>query len=226
MTKYIILAYPNNHFIKKALICAEYGGIADQISENKNFKMGVDNKTEEFLKIAPTGKVPALKVDGTDSGLFESNAIASFIARVGNDAPGLLGVDALEQSKVDAWLDFANYYVEKDSFALCAFAFGYGKYDATKAEAARQIQRSAWGQMEGHLKRHNLKFLVKDRVTLADIVIATLLAPLVNISLDQEFRSEFPVVEEYLKRLFEQEQIKKHLGQLCNFKDKFIPPSE
>jgi glutathione S-transferase len=52
--------------------------------------MGVANATEEFKKNSPLGKVPLLKIEGTEHGVFESNAI------VGEDAEGLLGKDALQ----------------------------------------------------------------------------------------------------------------------------------
>ena len=38
MTKYTVLAYPNNVWISKAMVAAEYGGIADQISYPQDFK--------------------------------------------------------------------------------------------------------------------------------------------------------------------------------------------
>jgi glutathione S-transferase len=111
MAKYTVLSYPGNFYIKKALIAAEYGGISDEIEYPTDFKMGTDNKTEEFLKFSPVGKVPALKIKGTDHGVFESNAIARYIARVGKDVQGLLGKDAYEQSQIDAWIDYTSYYI-------------------------------------------------------------------------------------------------------------------
>ena len=39
----------------KALIAAEYSGVQVELAEN--FEMGVSNKTPEFLKMNPIGKV-------------------------------------------------------------------------------------------------------------------------------------------------------------------------
>lgn len=39
----------------KSLIAAEYSGV--KVELNPNFEMGVTNKTPEFLKIHPIGKV-------------------------------------------------------------------------------------------------------------------------------------------------------------------------
>lgn len=60
-----------------------------------------DNKTEEFLKINPNGKIPAL-VDG-DVNLFESNAILCYLAAKRGDTK-LLPVDAKGRAQVDQWL--------------------------------------------------------------------------------------------------------------------------
>lgn len=45
---------PNKNAFK-ALIAAEYAGV--QLKLTENFQMGVSNKTPEFLKMNPIGKV-------------------------------------------------------------------------------------------------------------------------------------------------------------------------
>ncbi|KAE8671123.1 Elongation factor 1-gamma 3 [Hibiscus syriacus] len=56
----------------KALIAAEYSGVEVRLVEN--FEMGISNKTPEFLKMNPLGKVPVLETP--EGPVFESNAIA------------------------------------------------------------------------------------------------------------------------------------------------------
>jgi len=46
---------PGNKNAFKALIAAEYSGVKVELT--KNFEMGVTNKTPEFLKMNPLGKV-------------------------------------------------------------------------------------------------------------------------------------------------------------------------
>jgi len=82
----------------KALIAAEYSGVKVEVT--KNFEMGVSNKTPEFLKMNPLGKVHhapiiifellcivvhELKItlqvpvlETPDGPVFESNAIARY----------------------------------------------------------------------------------------------------------------------------------------------------
>ncbi|KAL5553975.1 hypothetical protein UlMin_041376 [Ulmus minor] len=58
----------------KALIVAEYTGVKIEVSEN--FEIGVSNKTPEFIKMNPLGKIPILETP--DGAIFKSNAIARY----------------------------------------------------------------------------------------------------------------------------------------------------
>ena len=91
--------YPGNKNANKALIVAEYAGIQIDVPR---FEMGKSNKTPEFLKLNPFGKVPTLETP--EGGVFESNAIARFVARQSPSAAAqLLGQSPIEQAQVDAW---------------------------------------------------------------------------------------------------------------------------
>jgi glutathione S-transferase len=224
MPKYTILSYPNQISIKKALIIAEYGGVSDQISYPQDFKMMQTNLTEEYKKLAPTGYVPALKIEGQEGGLFESNAIARYLARVGNDTEGLLGADAYTQSLIDAWIEFSVHYIQNTVFTLCAWHIGYGAYSEQGFNSAVDKQKSAWTNLEAHLNRNGTIYMINDRVTLSDIVFAVSCVPLVQVALDANFRKEFPKTEIYLRTLYDQDHIKKHVGEI-KFLEKFVPPS-
>src|SRR3989338_5069356 len=119
---YTIYSYPNNSNANKALIAAAYGGIYEQVDYPNNFKFGVANKTDEFIKISPLGKVPALKCP--EGSIFESNAIARYIARKGNNSEGLLGKDAFQQSIIDSWIDFAAFYLG-DIYPMVAYKLNH-----------------------------------------------------------------------------------------------------
>lgn len=56
------------------LIAAQYSGA--KVEQEKNFQLGVTNKTPEFLAKFPFGKVPAM--DTPDGPIFESNAMAYY----------------------------------------------------------------------------------------------------------------------------------------------------
>merc|ERR1712173_287331 len=68
-----LFTYPDNFRAQKAEIAAKYSGA--KLTVSKDFKFGETNKSAEFLKKFPLGKVPAF--EGSDGTLLtESNAIA------------------------------------------------------------------------------------------------------------------------------------------------------
>merc|ERR1712240_406610 len=72
-----LYTYPENFRAQKGLIAAKYSGA--QVTLAKDFVFGETNKSPEFLKKFPLGKVPAF--EGTDGLLLtESNAIAYYLA--------------------------------------------------------------------------------------------------------------------------------------------------
>ena len=66
-----------------------------------------ENKLPEFQKINPTGKIPAIDVDGFK--LFESNAIIRYLASVNNS--DLYPQDAKKRAIIDAWMDYTSIHV-------------------------------------------------------------------------------------------------------------------
>ena len=66
---------------------------------------GTIYKTDEFLSAHPFGTVPAAFLEGGAVGVFESNSILRAVARAGDRALGLYGVNDAEASRVDSFLD-------------------------------------------------------------------------------------------------------------------------
>merc|ERR1712213_11746 len=72
-----LFTHPDNFRAQKAEIAAKYSGA--KLTVSKDFKFGETNKSAEFLKKFPLGKVPAF--EGSDGTLLtESNAIAYYVA--------------------------------------------------------------------------------------------------------------------------------------------------
>jgi glutathione S-transferase len=66
-----------------------------------------ENQTKEFLKISPTGKIPAIEVDGV--AIFESNAINKYLAS--KYRSGIYPSDLEQRVKVDAWMDYGAIHI-------------------------------------------------------------------------------------------------------------------
>lgn len=66
-----------------------------------------ENQSQEYFNISPTGKIPAVEVDGFK--LFESNAILRYLAR--KQGATLYPADLQKAAVVDAWMDFVAIHV-------------------------------------------------------------------------------------------------------------------
>ena len=66
-----------------------------------------ENQSAEFLNICPTGKIPAIEIDGLK--LFESNSINRYLAAA-NNSP-IYPQDAKKRAVVDAWMDYVAIHV-------------------------------------------------------------------------------------------------------------------
>lgn len=66
-----------------------------------------DHRKEEFLKINPVGKIPAIDDDGFT--LFESSAICRYLAQ--KNASELYSKDIKEQAVIDSWNDFSSVHI-------------------------------------------------------------------------------------------------------------------
>ena len=66
-----------------------------------------ENRTPEFMNICPTGKIPAIDLDGFK--LFESNSINRYLAAIHNSP--IYPQDAKKRAIVDAWMDYVAIHV-------------------------------------------------------------------------------------------------------------------
>src|SRR3989338_3751595 len=66
-----------------------------------------ENQAAEYLESFPTGKIPAIEVDGFK--LAESNAIIRYLAAI-NNSP-IYPADAKKRALVDVWLDYCSIHV-------------------------------------------------------------------------------------------------------------------
>ncbi len=68
-----------------------------------------ENRTDDFLKMNPTGKVPV--IEHNENFLFESNAICRYLADI-SDTP-LLPRDNFKKAQVDQWMEFFTNHLGK-----------------------------------------------------------------------------------------------------------------
>lgn len=199
----------------KTLIAAEYSDVKVELV--KEFEMGVSNKTPEFLKMNPIGKVPVLETpDGT---IFESNAIARYVTRLKADNP-LYGSSLIEYAHIEQWIDFASLEIDANILRWFVPRIGFAVYLPPAEEAAISALKRALEALNKHLASNT--YLVGHTVTLADIVMTCNLVLGFNRVMTKSFTSEFPHVERYFWTLVNQPNSKKVLGEVKQTES--VPP--
>lgn len=203
----ILHAGATNKNAFKALIAAEYSGVDVKLAEN--FEMGVSNKTPEFLKMNPLGKVPVLETP--EGAVFESNAIARYVARLKADNP-LYGSSLIDYAHIEQWMDMAATEIDAGIAKWLYPRLGYGVYLPPAEEAAITGLKRSLGALNTHLASNT--YLVGHSVTLADIVMACNLSIGFKNVMTKTFTSEFPHVERYFWTLVNQPNFKKVIGEV------------
>jgi len=155
-----------------------------------------EQKSPEFLKLNPIGRVPAIDDNGFKA--FESAAIIKYLADK-NNSP-LYPKDLQKRTIVDQWIDFANIHV---AAALARVTFNrvmYKMLNVEKDERSLNDGIKFLGQflpiLEKQLKEN--KYLAGDTMTLADI---NLLADLDPIELSSVDLSAYPSLVSWRKNL-------------------------
>ncbi|KVI03051.1 elongation factor 1-gamma 2-like [Cynara cardunculus var. scolymus] len=205
----------NNKNAFKTLITAEYAGV--EVKWADNFEMGVSNKAPEFLKMNPIGKVPVLETP--DGPVFESNAIARYVARLKTDT-SLFGSSPIEYGQVEQWIDFSSFEIDSKLMGWLYPRFGYANYVAPVEEAFIDGLKRALGALNTYLASHT--FLVGHGVTLADIIMTCNLYLGFKIMMTKSFTSEFPHVERYFWTMINQPNVSKIIGEVEQ--TKAVPP--
>ncbi|XP_063977470.1 elongation factor 1-gamma [Diachasmimorpha longicaudata] len=197
-----LYTYPENFRAYKALIAAQYSGAQLKVAEN--FIFGETNKTDAFLKKFPMGKVPAF--ESTDGQcLTESNAIAYHVSN-----EELRGKTELERAQIIQWMSFADSEIHP---ASCAWVFpllGIMPYNKQTREHAKEDIAKVLGTLNVHLLSKT--YLVGERITLADISVATTLLHLYQYVLDPKFRQPYQNTNRWFQTIVNQPETIKVIG--------------
>ncbi len=128
------------------------------------YEVDLRNKSEEFLRLSPYGKVPVLVVNGTS--LYESNVVNEYLDEV-YAAPRLMPENPQQRALARSWMAFADDY-----FFPALFMARMGRQRGFSEERIREAHE----KLEEALRRleHQLegrRYLVGE-YTLADIAHA------------------------------------------------------
>jgi len=167
----------------RILISAKYANVNVDV---EHVNVGVDNKSKEFLAKSPLGKAPVLET--SDGALSEPNAIVRYFARVSKSTT-FYGSSPFEASEVDQWLDFAAQDIELPGSVWVFPVLGFIPNNAVATQKAKGDVRKALEVLNKHLQTRT--FLVGQRISIADVTVATALLRLYQHVLDPAFRKAF-----------------------------------
>jgi glutathione S-transferase len=154
-----------------------------------------EHQRSEFLKINPAGKIPVL-VDG-DLVLTESVAIVLYLAEKYSNK-GLLPVNLDQRAQVNRWLLFAATELEQPLWRISRHTALYPEEQRLPADviiASREFKEMAT-VAEKHMQGR--KYVVGDRVTVADFVLAYTL----DWGNEDKLLGECPQLLAYMKRMY------------------------
>ncbi|KAJ5676470.1 uncharacterized protein N7477_002103 [Penicillium maclennaniae] len=203
-----IYTYTPSPRVMKAQAAANLNGLELEIPE---FAMGKTNRTEDFLTKFPLGKVPAFEgADGTN--LFESDAMTQYIAESGPAAAQLLGATPAERAAVRQWICYAQGEILDPVTQLALWRMNIRPYDeATETTNLQRLERSL-ACLETHLKGRTW-FVNNDKLSLADITVASALVWGFSMVIDAEMRQKYPTVIAWYERTIEADGVKEAFGE-------------
>ncbi|CAI5784051.1 elongation factor 1-gamma [Podarcis lilfordi] len=187
-----LYTYPENWQAFKALIAAQYSGAKIKVlSTPPQFHFGQTNKTLEFLKKFPAGKVPAF--EGNDGFcMFESNAIDHYVSN-----------EKLRGPTKEAAAQVIQFVSVADSDIVPP---------ASTWEYAKEEVKRILALLDAHLKTR--MFLVGECITLADITIVCTLIWLYKQVLEPSFHQPYENVNCWFVTCINQPQFKAVLGKV------------
>lgn len=100
--------------------------------------------------------------------MWESNAIARYVARATPAGAALLGATPIDAAHVDQWCDFTTGEIDAPLLSWYLPIAGIWPHSAEKEAAAKEALKKSLAILDAHLATRT--YLVGDAVTLADIV--------------------------------------------------------
>jgi glutathione S-transferase len=189
-----IYSYGGNPRTTSLLAVAKENGLDVELVETSPSE-GV---SAEYLKLNKLGKVPTF--EGADGFvLSESVAIAVYLASQ-NEKTSLLGKTKQDYATILKWLSFANTEVLGPLGGWFRPILGRDPYNKKNVDDASKAALKAVHVFEEHLLTHT--YLVGERLTLADLFAASILARGFQYFFDAKFRSENPNVTRWYETIY------------------------
>jgi glutathione S-transferase len=187
---------------------AAYAGLNLDRPEYTHFQ---DNKTPEFLEIFPHGRIPAFK-SSSGFALTEGAAIARYFAAIAPES-GLLPKSVEDQALVDQWCHLVETEIMDNTVLTWAWCHGkFGPYNKETHDIITRREMRAIATVDKHLEGTKM-YLVGDRITLADLTLASAIKWALSNTLDTDQRAKYPNVLKHFELVSGESSLKELFGE-------------
>ncbi|KAJ5920937.1 Elongation factor 1-gamma 2 [Penicillium verhagenii] len=162
------------------------------------------NSGAEYRKVQPLGKIPAFE-GANGFNLSEAIAIAIYVTSQ-NEKTTLLGKTKQDYASIVRWMSFANSEALPRLAAWYRPLMGFEGYNKKVVDEAAKAAVNTLAVLEDHLTKNT--YLVGERITLADIFTAALLARAFATVLDKKYRTENPAFTRWFNTIVNQASFK------------------
>ncbi|KAJ2774183.1 Elongation factor 1-gamma, partial [Coemansia nantahalensis] len=207
----------------KVRIAAQLAGV--EVASTPDFQFGVDNQTPEYLAKNPSGKVPAF-VGADGYTLYDSSAIAMYLASKGANSAALLGQTEEERGQVLQYVFFAESDLMPAVAGTLYPVLGFRPMIKPAHQAAEEQLVRLLGVLNNVLL--DKTYLVGERLTIADVIVAADLLMVFEYYLTAEDRKQFRNLTRYFKTIAGQTAFKAVAGQakLCTERAQAAAPAK
>lgn len=207
-------------FVRKVLAFAAEKGIAVE-----NRPMGPGDPDPEFCEASPFGRIPALRDPAAPGGGFtvsDSSAIVAYLDAV-QPEPNLIPTSPASRARTIFWEEFADTVL-----MACGVKMFFNRIVAPMflkrpgdLAVADQAEREELPPLLDYLERSvtDSGFLVEDRITLADLAVASPFANLrhLNVAIDPD---RHPRTLDYVAAILERPSFKPWVEKEARFLEK------
>ncbi|KDQ08950.1 hypothetical protein BOTBODRAFT_59000 [Botryobasidium botryosum FD-172 SS1] len=201
---------------------AAYGGL--DLNFAQGFVAYQTNKTPEFLAKFPQGKVPAF--EGPNGFyLTETIAIARYVSSFAKNV-NLLGSTPEQAAHVDQWLFFGATEINPPMSRVVGPLNGTVPYFKPIDVSVREQLSKSLAYVNNHLQTRT--FLVTDRITLADIVLTTILRRYFVRLTGEAERAKIPNVVRFVETVANHPKLKPIFGEVTypEKAEQYVPPAK
>ncbi|KAH7097075.1 glutathione S-transferase C-terminal-like protein [Auriculariales sp. MPI-PUGE-AT-0066] len=195
----------NNNQVPGKVIRAVAAITGSEVTIASDYVHFETNKKPEFLAKFAYGKVPALELTSGQT-ITEGIAIARYRRQ-----KQLLGTTVDEEALVDQWQNFTYTELQPRVLGLSALYSHATPYNKQIEISTKDTTNRALEYLNSHLASHT--FVATERLTVADLALASILYGYFRIYIDAAARTKWPNIQRYFETVINQPKLKEVFGE-------------